>query len=275
MAGSLLQTADYVIQTIKDQGIALSLSSRLQVMRMSFLRPDGTPKIVSPDDPHANIAREGIRDFQILEFALRHLLDIQPPLGQPLMERLRKIVGDKPLPQDQNDRTHGRDAQAECYVAAVCTKAGMQPRLGEPDIICGLDGQQWALEVKRIKKIARFQERVKEAIDQIQRVKLPGIVVCDLTVMLNEKNEAIFAPIRDKEFLSLWRASFSRFIRDYGPRLDSWRHGTEVRGMIFLQHYIRLNPETGWELNTLTNCLNQSHFNQQRDREFLRFAERF
>jgi hypothetical protein len=273
VARTLLQIADFVIGSIEAYGITVSPSSRLQVMRKIFLTPGGTPRILEPGDPNFQIGLEAARDFQHLQFVLEQLVPLS--LGNEFTSRLRKIVGDRPLPQDHVDRTFGRDAQCECYVAAISAKALFRPIFAEPDITCTVDTIPWGIAVKRIKRQARFEERVKEAIDQVQRQRMPGIVLCDVSVMLNRDNQRIIVSIPDSRFYDLVNLGFKNFVHGYYDRLMEWRRGTEVRGIIFMDHHVRQHPDFAWQLESFTMNCDLSGFNQRRSSEFLRFCELF
>lgn len=78
-------------------------------MRAMFVSPDGTPMpFIAPDHPDFQIALEGIRDFQILGFVFDQF-EVAPP-SRVFKDRLRTILGDTPLPQDNLQGTQGRDA---------------------------------------------------------------------------------------------------------------------------------------------------------------------
>jgi hypothetical protein len=273
MRRTLMQIADFVISSIEGYGIKVSPSSRLQIMRKIFLTNDGAPKMLEPSDSNFQIGLEASRDFQQLQFIIARLTPLA--LGNEFKSRLRKIVGDNPLPQDHVERTTGRDAQCECYVAAICAKALLQPSFAEPDIICTANDSHWGIAVKRIKRYARFEERVKDAIDQVQRQRMPGILFCDVSVMLNRDNQRITASIDDKQFYYLANLAFKNFVHDHYDKLMEWRRGTEVRGIIFADHHIRQHPDYGCQLESFTMNCNLSDNNQRRNKEFLQFCELF
>jgi len=107
---------------------------------------------------------------------------------------LRRLVGDKVLPQDDPDQSPGRDAQCELFVAALCLKAGLKPVFNEsPDVRCEMHNQIFGVAVKRIKAQPerfdrRFEQRMRQAARQIANSGLPGIIAADISQSLNPTN---------------------------------------------------------------------------------------
>src|ERR1700722_5404443 len=268
---SLAACADYVISSIEARGITLEPTSRLCKMRNVLFAPDGKPKVVPSDSADFDISLEANRDFQQLAFVFDQLSATIPP--REFDTKLKALVHDDPLPQDDSDGSStGRDAQCELYVAAICAKAGLDPIIAEPDILCTLNHVKWAVSIKRIKSKRQFGKRMRKAVEQAQRVDLPSIVVADVSIMVNQENVRIYKPISDEEFRRIVQIAQTRFLADYRARLLEWFKGTQSRGVLFIDHHLRQHPMHGWTLASPHFTFNLSMYNQRRGREFDAFV---
>jgi hypothetical protein len=264
----------FVIEAVEAHGVFVSPASRLGRMRAAITGSDRiTPRQVPADDPHFEIALEAMRDFQQLGFIFDQLAARQLP--PDFRTRLRNLVADVALPQENLTDSKGRDAQCELYVAAICVKAGLTPTFEEPDLRCDLNGQTYGLAIKRIKNYRRFQERIKDAASQIERAGLPGVIVADVSVMLNPDNERIVKLMPDEQFGDVALASMTAFLDAHVPRMVEWTQRKDVRGAFLLDHHVRQHPTDGWGLDSQTHTVNLCPFNQRRRREFDEFAQQF
>ncbi len=215
------QLADHVVSWIKDQGIVVSAGSRIDQMRAMFVRPNGEPPpFIAPGDKGFEVALEAERDLQMLGFAGDQLAKV--PLPPEFQTRLKRLSKDTALPQDGSANTVGRDLQCELYVAAICMKAGTSPTFDEPDVRCAVNGLKFGVAVKRVKSPGRFEDRVREAEKQIEKVGLPGIVVADISVMLNPTNERIIQPVTDEVYGAAANAMMHKFVNDRYDQLLEW-----------------------------------------------------
>ena len=153
-------------------------SSRLQRMHNLYHSGTGT---IGPAHPEYEIAIEGERDMQLLAFAFDQLAGHES--SDAYRDRLKKLVSDSVPPQDDRVRSPGRDAAFEIYVGAVCTAARLFPvRWEEPDVSCVLDDTKYGFAAKRLKSLGQLRKRVGDAVDQIGRCSLPGVVILDLAL---------------------------------------------------------------------------------------------
>jgi hypothetical protein len=264
------ELAAHVVKWIEAQGITVSGGSRLDRMRTMLVRPDGSPApFIAPGEKDFDVALEAERDLQMLGFASDQLASESLPSN--FRTRLKLLLKDTALPQDGSANTAGRDVQCELYVAAICMKAGTSPTFDEPDVCCTVDGLGFGIAVKRIKSPGMFKERIREAVKQIERASLPGIVVADVSVMLNPTNERIIQAVSDDVYHAAAKLTMHNFVDGHHAQLSDWFKGSKARGLILIDHHVRQHPADGWGLDTMTFGVNLSPHNQRRRREFDRF----
>jgi len=272
--------ATFIIQTFQQLEVTLNPASRLAQQVDVFLdRKQILPRFIEPDHPLFQVAIEAHRDLSQITFSLNELLPFVP--RKELKTRLRRLVQDNVLPQDSPTRSPGRDAQCELFVAALCAKAQLQPVFDEsPDIRCILAKQALGVAVKRIKSPPehfddRFEQRMREAAEQVEKSGVPGIIVTDVSQSLNPTNWRIPIQVSDSEFDAAWRAEMVRLKTRFEKPLQEWTRGRNVRGVILIDHKIRCSPMKVWQMELYSSPLNLSVVNQRRRREFELFYDHF
>src|SRR5437773_5082687 len=111
MPRSLADLATYVADAIRSYGVNVSPNSRIGQMHRATVNADGTPRYVTADAPDFQIALEATRDFNILGLIFDQVRgDILP---NDFQLRLRRLLKDVTLPQDQLNESKGRDEQFE------------------------------------------------------------------------------------------------------------------------------------------------------------------
>ncbi len=95
--------------------------------------------------------------------------------------KLRTLILGEVLPEDDRDRTPGRDVQWELELFSIMRRGGLRPRFDEPDLVVQVQGLELGIAAKRVKSWKKAQERVSEAGEQIVRSKRPGIVALEFT----------------------------------------------------------------------------------------------
>ncbi len=268
------QATEFVIDSLIQLGLRPNPTSRL--MQMYRVMTDHTipDDFVRPDHPKFQTAVESVRDITLLQF----VFDNAGPLLQSdeFRRRLRTVLKDSELPQQDGEQTQGRDAQSELFVAALCQSSGLIPvTLAEPDVRCVVSGTEFGIAVKRIKNLARLVHRIREAATQIDGAKLPGIIALDTTIALNQGNGRIGDAISDQEFKETTRQGFLAFGRLFEPQIQEAIRGRGVRGLIFHDHQLRFRREQDWWLESMNFWIPTAGHNARRVREFNRFYNRY
>jgi hypothetical protein len=268
------------MRTYEQFGVPLNRCSRLGKQIDVYLDEKGTlPQVLEPEHELFDTAVEANRDLNQIAFALMQLAPRIP--REEMGARLRKLLVDNVLPQDDPDHSPGRDAQCELFVAGLCVKAGFEPVFNEsPDIRCNLASQTIGVAVKRIKAPPerfnrRFEQRVREASRQIVNSGLPGVIVADISRSFNPTNWRVPLEVSDSKFDFAWGADTNRLIDRYTPQLLEWTRAKPVRGIILIDHVVRCHQTEGWRMELSGRSLNLCPFNERRRREFQEFDRRF
>ena len=240
------ELSSFVIATIESEGIAVPPSSRLRRMHDLYHSGVGT---IEPHHPDYEIALEGERDMQLLAFAFDQLTELES--SREYQGLLKKLVSDSVLPQNDRRNSHGRDAAFEIYAAAVCTAARLLPVVfEEPDVSCVLDGTKYVLAAKRPKTIAKLQRRVSEAVKQIARSGLPGMVVLDVGLAFNPDNHRI-RRMAETMFWSGYEANFNVTWSEHQSKVQEIMARADVLGIIVHDYHVR-QQDDGWQLAGMT-----------------------
>ncbi len=259
------EAAAYVWKKFNDLGLHPSPSSRLGMMFSLFEKRDFIPE----GDSDFELACEALRDITLLEFAFDQLAE--PHLLDSAIEKLRLLLKDSALPQDDDDNTPGRDTQAEIYVASICQAAGLSPKFLEPDVVVVLNDKEYGIAVKRLKSLASLEKRFHGACKQIQKAGKPGFIVLDMMMVFNPENRRVWATTSDAHVASAHSLACEKFVGDYFDRFRKWQDGREVRGVLILDHLVRRfidqDDTPRWQLNGFAYSVNMSPHNERRRRE--------
>ncbi len=262
------EACEFVIKKLEGFGLRVDASSRLGTLRRLFFEKDGTPRGIIPrDDADFEFALEGQRDLNQLSFAF----DVLPnDFLRAHTSRLRLLLKDPSLPQDASKSSCGRDTQAELYAAAICWRAGLSPvTLDEPDVRCTHRDMTFGLAVKRLKKNQnRLQDRVKDAASQIQRSKLPGLVVLDTSLVGNPANNRLWQPVPQEVFGASYKLAMDSFFVRYVDSFRDWVRGKGVRGIVVMDSQIRLAMDGQWEHCGMNAGILTEVYNMRRRKEF-------
>ncbi|MCA9204658.1 MAG: hypothetical protein KDA59_16505, partial [Planctomycetales bacterium] len=260
------QISSFVIETVEAAGIRVPPSSRLRRMHDLYHSGIGT---IEPNHPDYETALEGERDMQLLAFAFDQLAHVGP--SDAYRDRLKLLVSDSVLPQDDRANSPGRDAAFEIYVGAVCTAARLLP-VGweEPDVSCVLDDAKYGFAAKRLKNLRQLSKRVRDAVDQIDRCDLPGIIVLDLASAFNPTNRRI-RRMHDSVFWSEYEANFNVTWSEQQPKVQKVMARANVLGVIVHDYHIRQVTD-GWQLAGMTIRVPSTAQSQAVQSEFKRLS---
>ncbi|MBW7988471.1 MAG: hypothetical protein FVQ84_00385 [Planctomycetes bacterium] len=252
MGRSLNQAAKYVLESIESLGLQITIESRLDAMCKSLQNPDGSWRdFIGVNDHDFNFAREALRDLTLLEFFFDQ---IGPEIEtEQIKQQVKQSLRDSVLPQHDMPDSPGRDTQAELFVFAVCKKGDLHPKFKEPDVVCEVCDEEFAIAVKRIKNLDKLVRRVRDGASQIQNSSLPGIVVVEITRAVNPQNLEIALPGDDSSFGKLWEATLKEIIDHKYNQLTNAVNGKGVIGIILHDHQIRIIDSDGKRrLETMT-----------------------
>jgi hypothetical protein len=227
------ENAVLVIEWLSTHGFAVKPGCRLLQMH-DLLQRDSHDY----DTPKFWIALESLRDLVELGFILEQLGDhANNPKFRAIIKRL---LEDKPLPQNDRTDSKGRDAHWELYLAAVCQSARMTPiGFDGNDVTCVVEGKPFCIEAKRIKSENKAKDRIKKAIDQIIEAKRPGIVALDMSLAWNEQNRPIIGSIHNAFVDLKIEAQARQFFDRHRVWIEKRGAGKGVLGVVLFNFLMR------------------------------------
>ena len=134
---------------------------------------------------------EANRDFAEFATVVEHLLPPEPPADAVLLRKLRDVLGGAALPGEDANAL-ARNTQFELYVAALCCRAGLAPRLLEPDCIVTVLGIRLGIAAKRAGG-PNVRGLVKEGARQLRKAGLVGVVAVSLDRLFAPNDERMAA----------------------------------------------------------------------------------
>lgn len=233
--------AEYILQHLAAHWLRLPSDSRIK--RQCNLMMQG--EVITPTSPSFEMAREGVRDLQVLGF----ILEQEEGHDDPEFRRLAQIMlKDAVLPQDNKGNTKGRDAQFELFVTAVCRAARMDPVVREePDVTCRTGGMTFAIAVKRAKTPNALLERLKEAANQLGRSKWRGVIAVETVLAFNPENGRVCVPIPDGKFGESYRKAVTTKVEEMHQAIRN-AVGNGALGVVIHDSLVRLDPDGHWSL---------------------------
>jgi hypothetical protein len=264
-----VEMAAYVIAQFQ----AMGLEPPPRVMEMHRVLSRG---YVPPEDPDIWTALESLRDLHQLGFIFDQLHSHR--CNPRFRQYVKHLRNDPVLPQEDRLNAQGRNYQFQLYLAAICQRGGLLPVCyEEPDVLSTVEGRTFAIAAKRVTsdRPARFEERVRQAADQIQRRNLSGIVAVDLSISRNRDNQPIISPLQSQLFEAYANEQNRRLFEEREQEIYRWVEGKGVRAVLVFDFRIRLRPDRQWGLDGTMCWLPTVHDNEQANREYTSFREGF
>jgi hypothetical protein len=201
--------------------------------------------------------------MESLEFGdvLRHARTCDPNA----LQRALKVVLQGPVDQsDENiNSNHPRNTMFELNIAAKLSRAQFTPILGEPDVICDVEGKRLFIPCKRPFLESRIKYLIGKAKGQISRARQQrnapvgarGVIAISLTKILNPADQPLeyFGEHEAQEYFERELCRISDQTR------AAWTtHTKELIGIIF--HIITAGVDTATELfvqvdQSIAHCL--------------------
>jgi len=115
------------------------------------------------------------------------------------LERLRLLPGGTENPDDESS-AKARNAQFELFLRAMFVQAKIGIEMGSPDLLVS-DGQvTFPIEAKRPGSSRRFDDRLREAINQLQRQESCGVVAISLDHVIRPRRG--YLSVRDHTYIA-------------------------------------------------------------------------
>lgn len=233
-AGSFDETlAKYIhaLEELASFGIRIPESSRLRTYQKrteTILEQPGNLLLVSQDD-----SDKMIFDFREMDELISIINSFTDEPTPQELERLRLLPGGTENPDDETS-TKARDAQFELFLRAMFVQAKFGIEMGAPDLLLS-DGQiTFPIEAKRPGSHRRFDDRLREAVNQLQRQKSWGIVAISLDHVIRPRGG--YLVVREHKYLAeaiagLVRSYILENLRIIGNRLKG---KSNVSALLFI-----------------------------------------
>jgi len=116
----------------------------------------------------------------------RMFIEIVEQLLQDLSASdLHDLVSGNLKPSDDKPSSRARNREFELFIAAICRRSGMKAWLGEPDVLFNLGPTTCSVAAKRLVSSKQVEKNITKAEKQIARAEYPGLIVMDVTRILD------------------------------------------------------------------------------------------
>lgn len=261
--------ATWVIEQVRELGLNPHPSSRL--MRMCRTLNRG---FVAYEEKDFSIALESMRDMQHLGFVFEQL---RTQRSDPeFLAIVKRVLKDSALPQQDLEKSPGRDKQFELYLAAICQHAGLLPvACAEPDVTCVADGIGFCIAAKRLKSFKSLKEHISKAADQIAKSKRPGVITLDLSLAWNRKNAPVTSQLHSQMLVDIMHQRAWKLFNDHRQDIYEWVADQGVLAVVAFDFATRVVPEQKWAHEELMTLFETTHKDEQAVRLFRAFNEGF
>jgi len=264
--GSLQQRLADLLAEFTRLGAEARPGSRLDQMARVLLEDrDRVKAVVEPTDPGFRVGLEALRDLFTLEPIMDALGCVDLGCDKKLV--LKRLMKDAVVSRSDEKVSRGRDLQAELLTAARCVRGGMSDvALREPpDVQATIDGTRWGIAVKRIKKATRIDQNMRDAVEQVERMGGPGVVLLDISVAFNENSTPLMAQC-PKAFNEAQARRLTGLVDEHREAIFGRSRAKGV-GMVYVfDSQLRQTPEDGWNLATMTMDVDTSEDAKTRER---------
>ncbi|OGW70848.1 MAG: hypothetical protein A3A88_02635 [Nitrospirae bacterium RIFCSPLOWO2_01_FULL_62_17] len=209
-------------------GIKMHPQSRLLRFEQQLIRL-GSMKIgeIKNTDFDFVTFTEGNRDVFEIAFICRTLSRLFP---DEIGKVLKPLLDGAPLPSD-DARTFARDMQFESYFAALFAHSGFEVILKEPDLIFEHEGTWYGVAAKRLSSADQLEKRVREAISQLEKARLRGLVALSADRLLPGETPRVVA-LSEKALDDAGSELMLKVLKTHGPTIFPLMTHPSVVGLI-------------------------------------------
>ncbi len=180
-ATGILEAADYAFAALARFGIRVKPGSRFALARAAVAGATGD----KPLPPQETLA-EATRSIYELYWIMRSLGGTAA-LSADMQRELTDVLSGSQLPQDESAATsRPRNLQFQFFVGAWLSAGGIRVFSSEPDLVIDYFGRPAGVAAKRIFSRAKFMDNVRNAVDQIEKSGLPGMVALNVDRLIDD-----------------------------------------------------------------------------------------
>ena len=159
------------------------------------------------------------------------------------LERLRYLPRGNEMPDaDSDSRT--RDFQYELLIRAILRDGGLKATMSEPDVRVRFGKHQLAIEAKRPRNEARFDDRLRKAVIQLRKCRFKGVVAISMDHVLRPRGKILSGPSQDLMVVQLSNL-LVRFVEDHGREIQRRVADSNLVALIFTARMPSMVTTTG------------------------------
>jgi hypothetical protein len=250
-----LKLIDEVRNCVKEAGLRLNESSRLEMYRKYILRTRQSDGAMSANSENFAVCHRLFLEVPQLALVCRELS--RPPAVAGWESKMEIVLAGGLTPESEAD-TAARDAQLELLLAAALRKGGAEVALAEPDVIVAFEDLKLGIAAKRITSPKKANRRLREARNQIERANIDGIVALDISAAFDTGN---YVETDDTKYCIALEPQLilGQFMGDHASARQQILHGSRVVGTLVLGHFLGVkgngeSPSTCFTFNFAYMC---------------------
>lgn len=246
---SLQDDANWLFRLL-EKHVDLDRERTSRFARMAQFVLAGENPIIPSENPNFPYVTQSLKD--LLEIRIVWSI-LDPTPDDPLTwSRVIQTFDGAILTSEAGKHDAARDSQFELLVQAILCRSGLDPTpipkvVGRrtPEFRCAFGDRAFSIEAKRIKKLGRFDDRVREGCGQISDYGLPGFLMLDMSEAFTpgDKTLLILNPPSEEEMRAALTRKFNAFWERHRRISMKRADGCGVLGMIVFDHAIvQLGP---------------------------------
>lgn len=232
----LIDRAKFCIDWLNQHVPNLSKSSRVFGHCLKIADPNIHPDAqIHPTD--VGIMNQACQDIAELSIIFDSIGD---RLLNDLSHKFELLVKDKAFELDSNISTKGRDTQFELYIAAICSRAGIDftmPEGNGPDISAKTPAYRFHIEAKRIKSIDKILKSIKKASNQLRSTQTRSVIALDITRSYNPNLLRLNRGTTKERVVEIHTELVDHLESRYFNRLPKYTSASSI-GMLLIHHTI-------------------------------------
>lgn len=192
-----LQRIEDALTKLEAAGIKIHKQSRYRKVVSEYEKAlTAKASSLSPGHINWNLLAQGQCDATELQVIVscQKLLEEHP-------RELQEMVKGSDFPWEDSP-SRPRDVQFQLYITAVVSLAGFPVELCEPDLKFWYQQEAYSVAAKRVQRLDRLEERLKEAREQIAKSKIPGFIALGISQIARQETGTLLVARPDV----LWEA---------------------------------------------------------------------
>jgi len=226
---TIIQAAELNISILKNNGIRIQPASRImqycEYLKDCNRNPENISLFINELIKYHQSQFE-LSIFNLILDQFKNICDIYP-----WSEYFQEMIGGDYFPQNDNINSRPRNKQFELYIGALLQQAGFKVNLEEPDLTFEIDNYIISLAAKRIKSENKILKNAKNAINQISKNNINGIIALDISQVFNPENNFLIT-LKERAGLNYLEAIIETFTENYYAKIFKRAFNTNSFGLL-------------------------------------------